>query len=512
MRLSKLIAVFAVASLLVVPTVGFADDEREGPITIEVDTLTITLESKEEVGEAAAEEATCEGQACEEGKCEDGPCEEGACEDKPCEEAELASDDAEGDGGVDPKLAYATHRQTAVIKVNTEDLSRSSLKSFCLAHDGAVLAACEADGGEVRRFTADGEYVDTWELPIKPEAINVGGDGNVYVAGEGKLIQMSPEGEVLLEAAGPHVNASDDQRAKIRESVITSFEQSIKRYKDMADRYKERHQELADAVKVLEKNRIRLDEAQQRTVARSKQMADQWVTILAQMGAADGGDTLSEEEIEKRVDASLKSSMAVASISQADGEVFIATREATGYGFCVWRMNNEFAEGEVITKGLRGCCGQMDVQCCENGVYVAENSRHRVYHVSREGEELGAWGHGARKGLEGFGSCCNPMNVAFGPPAAGAADEAKSVYTAESGTGRIKRYTPEGELIELVGKVDIVPGCKKVSIAVDQSGDRVYMLDITRHHIVLMQRLGPDEQADYTETRTASLETGSDAG
>jgi hypothetical protein len=80
------------------------------------------------------------------------------------------------------------------------------------------------------------------------------------------------------------------------------------------------------------------------------------------------------------------------------------------------------------------------------------------------------------------------MNVAFGPQG--------SVYTAESTSGRIKRYSTGGELIELVGTVDLVPGCKKVAIAVGPGGDRVYMLDQTRHHIVVMEREGLDEQPE----------------
>ena len=121
----------------------------------------------------------------------------------------------------------------------------------------------------------------------------------------------------------------------------------------------------------------------------------------------------------------------------------------------------------------------MDVQACQQGIYVAENSRHRVARFDPAGELIGSWGERARKGLTGFQGCCNPMNVAFGPDG--------QVYTAESSTGRIKRYSPDGELLSIVGKVDLVPGCKKVSIAVSGDGSRVYMLDITRHHIVLME-------------------------
>ena len=68
--------------------------------------------------------------------------------------------------------------------------------------------------------------------------------------------------------------------------------------------------------------------------------------------------------------------------------------------------------------------------------------------------------------------------------------------------GRIKRYSVDGELLDLVGKVELVPGCKKVSIAVGPSGDRVYMLDITRNHIVMMERKelrGAEEASALTE-------------
>jgi hypothetical protein len=121
----------------------------------------------------------------------------------------------------------------------------------------------------------------------------------------------------------------------------------------------------------------------------------------------------------------------------------------------------------------------MDVQANSNGVYVAENTRHRVRVFSRNGQPVGEFGSRDRAAPEGFDGCCNPMNVAFGPNA--------TVYTSEAGSGRIKRFSSAGEFVELVGKVELVPGCKKVSIAVGPDGDSVYMLDITRGHIVRME-------------------------
>jgi sugar lactone lactonase YvrE len=126
------------------------------------------------------------------------------------------------------------------------------------------------------------------------------------------------------------------------------------------------------------------------------------------------------------------------------------------------------------------------VQASDEGIFVAENSRHRVCRYDAEGKLIETWGKGARTGIEGFGSCCNPMNLAFG--------NGGVVYTAEDTTGRIKRYTPDGKLLSVVGAADVVPGCKKVAIGVAADGDRVYMLDITRNHIAQLDRVAPDPE------------------
>ena len=166
-------------------------------------------------------------------------------------------------------------------------------------------------------------------------------------------------------------------------------------------------------------------------------------------------------------------------------------------------MDNQFENPERIVTGLSGCCGQMDVKVNDDGVFVAENGRHRVSRYGLDGKLITTWGKGARTGLEGFGSCCNPMNVTFG--------QAGVVYTSEDDTGRIKRYSPDGKLLGLVGAVDLVPGCKNVSIAVTSDESRVYMLDITRGHIVRMERYKPGESpapVPYDEQPEAGARAG----
>jgi hypothetical protein len=382
-------------------------------------------------------------------------------------------------------LGRPTHKQVATIDVNSGDLENTSLLSFCLSPTGNVLAACAEGPGAIREFTPTGEFVTAWEIDIKPEAINVGSDGNIYVAGQGKLLKLSDTGAVLLEQEAPHVAAISANPEKIREQIIEQtkqmreqFSSQIKNYEDMLTPLQEKPEEERTAE---DKQQI--------------QMFEQVIKQYTEMSEQYGGKELTDEELDQRVAASIEYKSRTASISEFNGEVFVATGAVEGYGYDVWKMNDEFADGEVIISGLRGCCGQMDVQCCENGIFVAENSRHRVARFDTAGEMLTSWGKQAREGLHGFGSCCNPMNVAFGSDG--------TVYTAEDDTGRIKQFTPDGELVALIGKVDMVPGCKKVAIAVAKDGGNVFMLDITNNKILVMDRLKPGETVAYNESESS---------
>jgi sugar lactone lactonase YvrE len=217
---------------------------------------------------------------------------------------------------------------------------------------------------------------------------------------------------------------------------------------------------------------------------------DQYAQIKKQyaemMGQQPKGE-LTDAEIDQQVKASKAYKMQASSISAMDNDVFLATHATYGYGFEVWRMDENFENPTKIVKDLSGCCGQMDVKASKDGIFVAENSRHRVCRFDREGKSLASWGEQARTGLAGFGSCCNPMNVAFGPD--------NAVYTAEDDTGRIKRYSPEGKLLGLVGAVELKPGCKNCAISVSGDGNQVYMLDITRNFIVRLDARPADEVA-----------------
>lgn len=398
-------------------------------------------------------------------------------------------------------IATPTHHQTGLIKANVEGLPNRGLKCFCLTPDNRIVAGCDGGEGELRVFDAEGKFVESWTAPFAPDAIHVRADGAIFLAGEGRLARLSPTGKVEQEAKAPHAGSMAQNLDKIRADVIAQnkqrsemYVQQVKQYEDLiaqaGGQVAEINQELAkigadDADPELwtaEKRELKSRLAQQ------EQMKSQYEQIKSQfdeLAAQNKPKELTEEEVEKLVKEAIAYKTQVSSISATDANVFLATRSAVGYGFEVWKMDADFAGGEQIVSGLSGCCGQMDVKANATGLFVAENSKHRVCCYDLDGKLVRTWGKGARSGVEGFGSCCNPMNVAFGPDGV--------VYTAEDNTGRIKRYSPEGELLGLVGSVELVPGCKNCSIAVSDDGNRVYMLDITRGHIVKMELYAPGE-------------------
>jgi hypothetical protein len=170
----------------------------------------------------------------------------------------------------------------------------------------------------------------------------------------------------------------------------------------------------------------------------------------------------------------------ISGIAINEKDVFICCQPPKGYGFQVWRGDQNLENFKMVVASLRGCCGNMDIQAHGDKLYAAENARKKVVVFDRDGEKLASWGGSGRDGLgENFGSCCNPMNIRF--------DHEGNVLTSESNVGIIKRFTPEGKFLGRVGRVEIIPGCKHVAIGVADNSEKVYMLDITRSHIVLME-------------------------
>lgn len=378
-------------------------------------------------------------------------------EEEPLGGVDAAEQAAEDD---EPEL-LPSHTETGIIKVKST--GGCSLNSFCVSPDGHIYAACgnsAKSNGQIEVFTADGKSLHTWTVPIVTQSINFSPDGKLFVAGEGEIAQISDSGTVIAKWATPNAADVEKNADAIIERTIASRKSMQKQYARIADQFDDQIQKLEEK-----------EDATATEMARVKTMKTQ-VKMYRQLA-----DT-SDEALASQAKAALKAKMKISALGITDKEVFVACSATEGYGFDVWRADHKLENAEKVISGLRGCCGQMDIQCCNGEIFVAENARHRVCRYSRDGKLLSTFGEKARSGSKGFGSCCNPMNLRFGTNG--------ELYTSESSVGRIKKYTVDGKLLGVVGKAKIVPGCKNVSIGLSPKGDRVYMMDLTRSHIVIM--------------------------
>lgn len=387
-----------------------------------------------------------------------------------------------------------THAQVQLIRV-VEQGGAEKLTTFAVDKQGRVLAGVAGDASVIRVYDPTGERIADWTLPVPPEAINVGPQGKIFVGGQGKLLRLDESGTVEKESPAPNMAGAKEAAVGVRTKIhqqaqrdlTAALQTKVRTYqKRLADVEKkiaavDREIEAASSDPDAEKTQKKL-RVKRMSYTRMQSSVKKFLDNPA--GQKPGNRKRAPpkpdpEEEARQVQQLVATQMKMISISASKNEVFVACSSTTGHGYDVWRTGHDFSEGRKIGEALSGCCGQLDVQANDNGVYVAENNRHRVRCFSRDGAQLLEFGSRARDGGEGFEGCCNPMNVNFGPQ--------QTVYTAEAGSGRVMRFSPDGKFLEVVGAVELVPGCKKVSIAVSPDGGRVYMLDITRGHIVVME-------------------------
>jgi hypothetical protein len=163
-------------------------------------------------------------------------------------------------------------------------------------------------------------------------------------------------------------------------------------------------------------------------------------------------------------------------------------------------MTHDLTDASVVVDNLRGCCGQLDIQTDGTHLVVAENTSFKVRYFDRDGTEVRSFGERSGSGssaIEGWGSCCNPMNVRC--------LDGGDVLVAESSIGHIKRYSPDGKFLGLVGTAKIAGGCKHVAIARDTQRDWYFMMNTSGNNIAVLVPLSeaPGETEDEREARLA---------
>ncbi len=293
----------------------------------------------------------------------------------------------------------ATHREVDPLPVAFKELSALGLQV-----DGTLLA-CDAGAAQIKLISPEGKLRRTIEPGFAPEAIDVGPDGAIYCAGQGRLAKLDPQGRVLKAIDLPKPDAADGPAA------------------------------------------------------------------AARMGFGRANH--------------------VSGIAISGKDLFVAY----GAGWSLrsrsklFRYTSELEDPQLIAEDLRGCCQRCDIVAREGVIYVAENAAYRVVCLDREGNVLSKWGAKSRTGLAGFGACCNPMNLYF--------DAKGGLYTSESGLGRVKCYTTGGELLGLVGYVDVqrfqsagalAASCSNMALAVTPDGGRVYVMDYKGNMIRVLEK------------------------
>lgn len=368
-----------------------------------------------------------------------------------------------------------THKVVASIEVKGD--KGLMLQTICLDGKGRVVALVappkpygapmKGQTAEVHLFDADGKAVKKWKVEFHATAVNVGPDGNIYVAGDSKIAKFDADGKQVGETADlPHVAAI----MKDTEGLKAKAEVQLKKEKEqMAQVYANARKNIAEQLKKIEDKK-----PEDRTKTEERQI-EQFKNIIKQYEKIE---TDYKSRTVEQVVEQMTGRMRVANgMAVSEKDVFVACGDV-GYGYAVWRFSKDLKDPKQILSEIGGCCGQMDIQCHGPDVLVAENTKHQFTRYDREGKKVGSFG---KRGLDTdpacFGGCCNPMNLR----AVGVGD----IYTAES-EGVIKRFGPSGEFIETAGVVKLTGGCKNVAVAVSADAKKIFFCDqpTSKFHIL----------------------------
>ncbi len=419
--------------------------------------------------------------------------------------ADEIESNADADDGDGMKTSFeATHQETDFLKptldgepvqLNTFELDDQGNIWACVSllnrpksnrdasddEDSGDKAEDDAAKGYILVYGPDKELVRQIPVPFAPTAIDLDPSGIVYTAGEGKICKMTAEGKVLLAATTPNMAGKDieDLRSDAVEAYKKQIEQTAERFAKQITQLKEK---IAKLESVEEEKRTKRQTAQLKSY-------NQQLTQLDQFSP--------QEEIpEDLVDHLIEGKFGVPSMCATANHVFVTTSATTGFGYSIWRTDINFENPKEVIDQVSGCCGQMDVEADADRFYVADNTKFSVSVYDHDGNKLDSFGKRVGNGDNGFGSCCNPMNVCC--------TKNGDILAAESSIGKIKRFDPAGKMIGYIGQARIGAGCKHVAVAYDESRDRYYIQYQDKNQICIL--IPNSEAADVIAERRAMEE------
>ncbi len=381
-----------------------------------------------------------------------------------------------------PNEFASTHKQSRVIKPML-DGKPITLNTFCLDKDGNILACVGGDTTEyvmnddgsqevksvkapklVQVYSPEGELLRSTELEFTPTAINPAADGTIYVAGDGKVAHLSADGTVLGSADSPHIGDRESFKTRVEEGAKRQMDEMTESFRVQVKRIEER------IAKMKEKPEAELTDRDKKRLATYEQQKTLYEDQLKATEEAYGPMFSGEQMLSQK--------MGITALAVTSKDIFLCCNATEGYGYEVWRMTHEFSEPTKVVSDLGGCCGQCDIQATDDHLVLAENTKFKVGLLDRDGTRQTDFGKGDRKAADGFGSCCNPMNVRCCANG--------DILTAESSIGTIKRFSKVGELLGVIGKAKIGGGCKHVALGFDEKRNRYYMMNVDKSHICVL--------------------------
>lgn len=409
--------------------------------------------------------------------------------------SETASEGRSSKTDVANRRSESTHKQSRVL-TPTHDGKNITLNTFCLAPSGDLLLCVggpwveyitkpnEPSQYEIKRhkapafiqkYSPEGTLIAEFPVDFKPTGINVmPGGKEIVVAGDGWIARLTLDGEIVKKSRTAQVGDYE----KFKDAAIKEAKAEIEEHCGQTKQMLEQAEKtIARLEKIPEEKRSKRDAAQlQAQQSMAQQLKDQMAQFEQMFGGSDP-----EEAVLNR--------LTVTGVAVTDQDIFVSVRKLKGHGYEVWRTNHDFSDGEKVVGDLGGCCGQLDIQARADKLMIAENGKFRVGIYDRDGDLTKSFGSRDRKSLEGFGSCCNPMNVRC--------CENGDILTAESSIGDIKRFSADGKFLGYIGKAKIGGGCKHVAIEFDPARNRYYMQHQDKNHICVLVPLaeitGPSE-------------------
>lgn len=387
----------------------------------------------------------------------------------------------------------ATHKQVRSI-VPMKDGARVPLNTFCVGPDQNLYMCCGVAStshgdakGTLVIATGEGEILRAIDLEFLPQSINFASSGAMFVSGGGKIARLSQAGAVEIVKDAPHIENKEEMLAKLKEAAEEQKKLVTKSYAEQLEQIQSQIQKLEKEAEKADPDDEKGAKRRERRMKLLTQQKTQWEQIVS---------SVEESYSVGSGEAMLANVMRSSGVAVANQDVFVSVPMVSGYGYSIYRLNHDLEEPKVVVKNVGGCCGQLDIQSDGEHLLIAENTAFQVAIYDREGKKLNSFGKRGRDQQDGFGSCCNPMNVRCCSNG--------DILTAESSIGDIKRFNQEGEFLGYVGRASVGGGCKHVAIGWDSDRDWHYMMNQDKANIAVLVPL--DQAPAETDEERASRE------